>query len=524
MGYTKIKAQQYNSNLEFFARQATSWKIECDTQSIHSSFKPFIVNKFSNIIVCNSDFYNKKRDCNLSKKLKSRWIYRKLRSENFLEYKSSKFSIIVNPLLNIGYTKLAGNDHNYFINSRGIELKGHIGKRISYYTSFYENQARFVPYIADYVRQHLVAPGQGAVKILKDDKFDFSRAEAYLNIKINKNLCLQFGHGKHFVGNGYRSLLLSDNSFSYPYLRINFAYKKWKYTLLWSQYQIFKTAYYNYHNRKYSAISHLSWLPNKGFELSLFESVMWAGNTPQDSRKLNLNFFNPIILSRTAIYGLDNEKNVLLGIDARVKLYKYARLFAQFALDNIAKKSEDNNNYAFQIGIKHYDLLHNKVPNTSVFVQAEFNYISEYTYGNEKILQSYWHYNQPLTHPAGSGLQEYIAIFGVAFRDFTLNSKLFYIKNNANKEDANFKNSIFMPNITDKNIILRDNNQETADINRKILKCEIELAYTINPVNNLQVFASWSIHSLSNNYTTLSKQKFLSFGLRTNINNYYYDF
>ncbi len=496
------KSQHYNANLEFFTNQKILSKIQFENKNIHSSFKPVLLDSFTYLNTYNSVFYKNKRDKNLSVKFKSNWIYRKIRKENFLEYKSSDFSVIVNPLLNIEQTKGKNYDENFFINTRGIEIKGNIGKKISYYSAFYENQARFVPHVARYVKTHLVAPGQGAVKILKNNKFDFSQAIAYLNLNINENIKIQLGNGKHFIGDGYRSLLLSDNSFSYPYLKLNFSYKQLNYILLWSEYQTFKTAYYNYHNRKYSSISYLSWTAKNFLELSLFESIIFPGNTTNNRNNFNLNYFNPLMLSRTGIYGLDNEKNILLGLNVRLKLYKYAQVFAQFALDNIDNKLKANNKYAFQIGFKHFDLLHNKLQNTTLLIHTEVNYISHYTYTKRHGLQTYTHYNQPIAHIAGSGLTELIAILSLTFRDFCLNGK-FAVLNN----------------VADKNNIQKDMESEQNIINSKI-----ELSYMINPVNNLQVFVSFSIRSNNIKVDDSDKLKLLTFGIRTNINNFYYDF
>ena len=44
-------------------------------------------------------------------------------------------------------------------------------------------------------------------------------ASGYISFMPHRAVNLQFGTGKHFIGEGYRSLLLSDNSFNYPYLR-----------------------------------------------------------------------------------------------------------------------------------------------------------------------------------------------------------------------------------------------------------------------------------------------------------------
>ena len=48
---------------------------------------------------------------------------------------------------------------------------------------------------------------------------------------------MQFGHGKHFIGDGYRSLFLSDNSFNYPFLRIETKLGKLQYTNLYAELQ-----------------------------------------------------------------------------------------------------------------------------------------------------------------------------------------------------------------------------------------------------------------------------------------------
>ena len=48
---------------------------------------------------------------------------------------------------------------------------------------------------------------------------------------------IQFGHGKHFIGDGYRSLLLSDNAFNYPFLRIQTSFWRVQYTNLYAEMQ-----------------------------------------------------------------------------------------------------------------------------------------------------------------------------------------------------------------------------------------------------------------------------------------------
>ena len=68
-------------------------------------------------------------------------------------------------------------------------------------------------------RQSLVVPGQGQWKDYSNGKaFDFAYSSALLDYKAGKFLDFQLGYDKNFIGDGYRSMLLSDNSFNYPFL------------------------------------------------------------------------------------------------------------------------------------------------------------------------------------------------------------------------------------------------------------------------------------------------------------------
>ena len=78
-----------------------------------------------------------------------------------------------------------------------------------------------------------VVPGRGRAKNFKEDGFDYPVAEAYLSYTPNKFFNFQFGNGKNFIGDGYRSFFLSDVASPYPFLKISTSFWKIKYTNLW---------------------------------------------------------------------------------------------------------------------------------------------------------------------------------------------------------------------------------------------------------------------------------------------------
>ena len=118
-------------------------------------------------------------------------------------------------------------------NTRGLQIQGSLGKKFSFSTSFYESQGRFADYFNQYAEsigkpgsetEVAIIPGRGIAKRFKSDSYDYPVAEAYLSYSPAKFLNVQFGHGKNFIGDGYRSLLQSDVASSSPFLKLKFVY------------------------------------------------------------------------------------------------------------------------------------------------------------------------------------------------------------------------------------------------------------------------------------------------------------
>ena len=500
--YGKAYTQQLNNSLEFINSQELNLKVQKFEKPVHSIFKPVLQSKIQIKTTIDST--------------KRSWFYRKLFLEDFTILNKKDISIKVNPLLNIKLTKDLDEGEKFYINTRGIEFKGDIGKKFSFYSSFYENQSKFETYINNFVKKHIVVPGQGAPKFSREGTFDYSRAEGYISFSPNTNLNFQLGHSKHFIGEGYRSLLLSDNSFSYPFLKSTFSFGKFQYVVLWSQYQSFSIAYYNYHYRKYSSINYLSYIIKPGFEISLFESVIYPANTKVED-KFDLNYFNPLILFRSLQYELNSEQNVMLGLNAKIKTSKFSQLSLQFAVDDTDFEFIEESKYGFQVAIKYFDLFHNNLKNHKLFVHGEYNQIANYTYSYKNTLQNYTNYNQEIAHPSGSGLKEIIGILNYKFKRIGLDIKFNQIINSADTTNTNFGSNTFLPD---------NNNEKEFDIAKNmkttIQHIDLSLKYIINPVTNLQVFVAIKNRKYKNEIED-TDNLFFSFGIRTKLNNYYFD-
>ena len=168
-----------------------------------------------------------------NKKLEANSFFKKIKNklikENLIIFSDTadKFHLTIDPLFNVEYGEdLEDSSKSFYKNTRGLLIRGDIGTKFSFESSFLENQATFVKYIHDFNDTFLVVPGQGRWKRFKKDGYDFAMSSGYISYSPSKHFNFQVGTGKHFVGDGYRSLLLSDNAFNYPYARITSTFGK----------------------------------------------------------------------------------------------------------------------------------------------------------------------------------------------------------------------------------------------------------------------------------------------------------
>lgn len=218
----------------------------------------------------------------------------------------------------------------------------------------------------------------------------------------NQVFNLQAGIGKFNLGNGQRSLLLSDVGRNYPYAALNT--KVWKIKLL-NLYQFFQETEQQTRLNKFAATHYLSVDLTPNLELSLFETVVFQPSDTTWNRGFELEYLNPLLFFRPAEYGLGSSDNVLLGMNVNYKIGHHL-VFGQVILDDGAVSEILNrtrwwaNKYGFQIGVKG-NLLQYKF-----HYSTEVNAIRPFTYSHLNTSQNYGHRGFVLAHPAGSNFIE----------------------------------------------------------------------------------------------------------------------
>lgn len=366
--------------------------------------------------------------------------------KNFYRYKNDFYAVNtddldlhINPVIHWQYGRESGTDLNPFINTRGIEVRGMIDKRIGFYTYAADNQAIFPEWTRDYVDHTGAVPQEGYTKPFKENGVDYLTARGYVTFNIIPHIQAQFGYGNHFIGNGYRSLILSDFSGNYTFLKLNTRVWKFNYMNLFTR----MTADVFYLNdllpHKYMALHHLSLNIGKSLNVGVFESVVFARDSMGGA--FDVTYLNPVIFYRSVEQQLGSEDNALLGLDFKWLFRKRFSLYGQLVLDEFLLRHlrERNgwwgNKQAAQLGLKYINVAGIK----NLDAQVEMNVIRPYTYTHETKFKSYTHFNHPLAHPVGANLKEYLGVLRYQpVNRLTLTAKLFHIKYGADTSGANW--------------------------------------------------------------------------------------
>ncbi len=279
-------------------------------------------------------------------------------------FKSKDFSVVINPVMDIEQNTI-NRDSYLSLNTRGIEIRGMIGKKIGFYTFMTDNQA----YVPDYVRQYTDSanafPNEGFTKPFKAGPgYDFFNSRGYITFNIIKPIALQFGHDKNFIGNGYRSLLLSDNSSKYLFLKINTKIWRFNYTNIFAQMTAMPINSNQYNPQKYVAIHHLDFRVARNFNIGIFESIVFQrSDSATGNSGFELNYLNPVIFYREVESFMGGKDKTQIGLDFKWNTAKHFSFYGQFVLNEfifknfVAQNGWWGNKYAWQLGMKYIDVF-----------------------------------------------------------------------------------------------------------------------------------------------------------------------
>lgn len=533
---TKFENPQFSSHLNIAFSHSYYSQFDAAINQVgsnnHTASKPFTYAEVGRYYDFNTE------NSKLMKKTTS-WT-RKIWNESTVAIQGDGYWFTINPIFDLQLGKSDPSVSKYtYVNTRGLQLRGGLGKQINFTTTVYESQGRFADYYNNYAESikpsggnPAIIPGIGIAKEFKTDSYDFPLAEANLTFAPSKFFDIQLGYGRNFIGDGYRSVLFSDGASPYPYLKLNTSFWKIKYTntYTWMKDVRPEATVDGTYATKYTANHYLSWNVTKRFNLGFFESVVWSN---QNDRGFDFSFVNPLIFYRTVEFTSSSKSgNALLGLTTKYKFNNQFVFYGQFLLDEFSLgeiKKQDNswkNKFAYQIGLKYFNAFNIK----NLLLQAEYNHIRPYVYAHSDVLTNYGHNNQSLGHNWGGNARELIGIAryhkGRYFADAKLTYGIRGLDFNTVTDNNNYGGNIYIAYDDNRPF---DNGVKIGQGNKTtILIGDFQAGYLVNPATNLKVFGSLIYRNFSpTTETDLVKKEattWFSIGLRCDIFNWYFDY
>ncbi|HON17731.1 MAG TPA: hypothetical protein PK990_01015 [Salinivirgaceae bacterium] len=484
----------------------------------HTGVKPYLSHQ-TDTIVSRDTLYPLNSDNKFA-----RWVFKK----HFIDFEKNDVKLTIDPIINFELARDNDYDDYSWINTRGANVTISLGKQIAVGTLFTENQSIFNDFRTLQIQQltQRVIPGQGIAKPYDDNPngYDYYFSEAYVSYSPSKYFTFQLGSGKNFFGDGYRSLILSDNSFNYPYVKITTDFWRIKYVNLWAQFQHLRGRLPDIaaNTKKWGAFQYLSYNVTSWLNISLFESVIWQDRDSLGYRGFDFQYANPVIYLRPVEWSVGSPDNMMVGAAGKITLFKNTALYGQIAFDEFKIDELRNqtgwyaNKWAIQAGIKTFDIFRIK----HLDFQTEINLARPFMYSHTFPVNNYAHYNQPLAHPLGANFAESVTILRYNFNRFFIEIKNIYARHGSDTAGLNYGNDLFLPYST----YAQEYNNRFFQAKEKILKhVEVTVSYLINPAYNLNLYAGYLLRN-HGDVDNPTKQQMILFGLRTSIFNHYWDY
>ena len=492
----------YDAQHYFFGDIQTNYLLENQLyrseSNSHTTVKPYNFNAIQKNSLHDSVFQ------------KGIWDY----AETFANH---QFRIL--PILGFEFQNNPINRENLLVSGLGLQINADFHERLSFQGRYMYNGGTIDNYFINSLHYRSVHPINGA-KIDTVNNYRFHDLDLSLSFKANDYILLSLGKGKNFWGDGYRSLLLSDNAAAYPFFRIESEFWNVKYVNLYSMHQ---DQYFNEtKNNKFASSHMLSWNITKCINLSVFESIVWVGKDTLSNRNFDVNYVNPIIFFRPVEYSIGSSDNSFLGASLKFKVFKSHILYGQILFDEFYLKELRAangwwaNKYGIQLGYKTFDLLNIK----GLGLQAEFNTVRPFTYSHASSLQNYGHNSQSLVHPLESNFNEFLVRAMYQKNNFSFSFQYTYQLYGTDYMNYNFGGDMFLSYSTR----FQDYNNTIAQGRENIVQFfGTSFSYMLFPKTNSKISLLFDYRS-KNVQSNFSDDLLIRIGIHSNLWNTYADY
>lgn len=507
--------------------------------AFHSSIKPFIVSDtllrrpFDKLMSYGSD-----------NPAAHSWVKRKLFNEHLIDIRKPDYTFYADYLADLTIGREFSNARSIWLNTRGYQVSASIGDNFYFYTSGFENQAVFADYFDNYTNQTGMVSGQAYERQLAGGKTTHTKDWSYVTALVSytpaKYLNIALGHDKNFIGDGYRSMLLSDFSSPYTFLKLTGNLGSVRYMVMWTYMQDPSAKKFSIiagNRKKWGVFHYLDWNVTERLSLGLFDAIIWAdADESGNKRGFDLTYGNPIIFLRPLEASNGSPDNSLLGFNGKYEISEKIIAYGQFALDEFearnffSGKGSSRNKYGWQFGLRGANLFNVNRLNYLL----EYNEARPYTYSQTASILNYGQQNEPLAHPFGGNFKELVGLVNYSYRRFDLSGQFNYSRYGLDADGRNWGKNIaldyrsharysggFNPDFFN-NVYATNGNYIGQGIKTNLSYLEAKIAYLLNPKTNLRIELSTLFRHEHNN-RFIDNTRMVTIGLRSSFRNLYQD-
>ena len=458
---------------------------------------------------------------------------------DLIKLSSEKSKFTFNPIL-----------HYQLFHSSGKSFQG-FGAGASAHYSFNDKLSAGIDFAyfaidyPDYQRSLIIADKAISSQSLlrfNGEMINSNYTSAFIHYSPSQIFDFELGYGRNFIGDGYRSLLLSDHASAYPYLKINTEIWRLKYTNLFSvQGNSFQKGYYPEEivqkvpsRTKYTATHFLDFKATDWLTVGLFETVVWQREDTIFKRGFDVHFLNPVIFYRPLEFSTGSADNVLMGLNLKARIAKKHILYSQIIIDEflvseiradikqLISPEKDiqshwwANKYALQLGLHSFDLFGLK----GLESRLEYNFVRPYMYAHSSPDQNYSHANLSLAHPLGANFQEALIHLDYYFtKKWRLHFNYHYSIGGKSFDTLNFGEDILASNRTRAKEYEVETGQGLAFASHYL---NTGISYLIQEKWKMYVQLGY-LHRSHRNYGTNS-ENYIYLKLSTSVFNQYFDY
>ncbi|MCB0477164.1 MAG: hypothetical protein KDC84_03320 [Crocinitomicaceae bacterium] len=493
----QLNASMHIQNALYFQKEALKGDLD-----FHSGIRPYLINEIQkdslNLIDYDSSFMKKEVRLTLG---------------NFNSSKKVKFEFY--PLFNIS----AGVEHHNHLGTKfvydlgaGVGFRSNFGKKLSIELNYRYDLASYT------FAEDSVASNFGVISGSKIDKFSGIHRSSHfirgnLSYSPSKYFNFRLGYGRHFIGEGYRSMFLSDDGNPYPYLNIQTKVWRIKYINIFAWQRDFQGS--NYASlkprNKFSSTHYLSLNAFKGFNIGIFETVIWQDKDTLINRGFDIRYLNPIIFFRPVEYATGSADNVILGASISYRFLEKYQFYYQWSIDEFLLKEIRANNgwwankFGMQGGFKAFEPFNWK----GLYFQIEFNWVRPFTYAHINSMQANANQNLPLAHIKGANFHEILMRVNKSWGRLNLYTFLLYNQYGADQDTASYGGNI-LRSYEDRSF--EYGNKTGQGLKNNLFLARVSLNYLLFPESALTLELGYEFRYNQNELRTdLSNYVFISF-------------